>query len=190
MKIHLPGPVMSAALLVSAGVLVGTLATRKGSSAKTGVVCDGAFADSLQLLTPRVRGIEQGPRSEYTYLVRSSAKYECPYFGPDSKLRRRRIEAVEHGTAFAYEVTGGESYLLTNEHVAVWPDVTDGAHKVDGVQDGCKRVEEKLRIVHDDHDTYEQGQIALVRIASDPQLDAAILKAGQALAAMPYRLGK
>ena len=109
----------------------------------------------------RARDMEQGPRSQYSYLVRSSAKYECPFFGPDGKLRRRRVQASELGTAFAYEAVGNDTYLLTNEHVAVWPEVTDGLHRIEGVPEGCKRVEDKLRIVRDERDDFEPGQIAL-----------------------------
>jgi len=191
MKIRLPGPLGSAALLVTAGAIVGTLMTRKGPAAPKGIPsCDGEYADTLQQLPPRIRDIENGQRSEYTYLIRSSAKYECPYYGPDGKIRRKRLESVEHGTAFAYEVANGETFLLTNEHVAAWPDVTDLTHKVDGVPDGCKRVEDRQRIVHDEHDTYEPGQISLTRVAVDPQLDAAILKTSHSLIAFPYRIGK
>ena len=39
--------------------------------------------------------------------------------------------------AFAYEVSGGDTYLLTNEHVAVWPEVTDVLHRIDGVAEGA-----------------------------------------------------
>src|SRR6185295_1483779 len=116
MKIRLPGPMSSAALLVTAGAIVGTIMTRKGPAAPRGIPsCDGEYADTLQELPGRVRDIENGQRSEYTYLIRSSARYECPYYGPDGKLRRKPLEAVEHGTAFAYETTNGESFLLTNE---------------------------------------------------------------------------
>src|SRR2546421_1044492 len=190
MKIRLPGLLTVALALVALGAVVGGLVTLRAPAAKTTLLCDGEYADAMELLPGRLRGIEQGPRSEYTYLVRTSARYECPYFGPDGKLRRRHVEAVEHGTAFAYEVTNGETFLLTNEHVAAWPEVTDGGHKVDGVAEGCKRVQEKLRIVHDERDSYEAGQIVLTRVAVDPALDAAILKAGQPLAALPYGIGK
>jgi serine protease Do len=191
MKIRLPGPLSSAALLVSAGVIVGTVMTRKGPAASKGIPsCDSEYADTLQQLSPRVRDIENGQRAEYTYLIRSSARYECPYYGSDGKIRRKRVETVEHGTAFAYEATNGETFLLTNEHVAAWPDVTDVNHRVEGVPDGCKRVEDKQRIVHDEHDSYEPGQIPLTRIAVDPQLDAAILKTNHALVTFPYRIGK
>src|SRR5207245_69591 len=83
---------------------------------------------------------------------------------------------------FAYELAAGETYLLTNEHVAVWPEVTDSNRHVDGVPEGCRRFEQRLRIVQDEHDDYEAGQIPLSRVASDPQLDAAVLKAGRARA--------
>src|SRR5262245_4193806 len=83
--------------------------TRSQLSATTGLVCEGAYADSLQVQSMRTRDLEQGPRSQYSYLVRSSAKYECPFFGPDGKLRRRRVQASELGTAFGYEVPGGDT---------------------------------------------------------------------------------
>src|SRR5687768_12572449 len=106
MKIRLPGPTISAALLVASGVIVGTVMTRKGPSAKPMLAsCDGEYADTLQQLSPRIRDIENGQRSEYTCLIRSSARYECPYYGSDGKIRRKPVEAVEHGTAFAYEVS-------------------------------------------------------------------------------------
>src|SRR4051795_10626951 len=138
----------------------------------------------------RTRDLEQGPRSQYSYLVRSTAKYECPFFGPDGKLRRRRVQASELGTAFGYEVAGNETYLLTNEHVAAWPEVTDTFHRIDGVPEGCKRVEDRLRIVRDERDDYDPGQIVLQRVAVDPLLDAAILKANQKLTVLPYKIGK
>jgi Trypsin-like peptidase domain len=190
MKIRLPGLLTAALALVALGGVVGGLVTLRAPAAKPAALCEGEYADSMELLPARLRDVEQGVRSEYTYLVRNFARYECPYFGPDGKLRRRHLDVVEHGTAFAYEVAAGETFLLTNEHVASWPEVTDAGHKVDGVNEGCKRVQEKLRIVHDEHDSYEGGQIPLAKVAVDPSLDAAILKAGQPLAAMPYRVGK
>ncbi|HEY2900632.1 MAG TPA: trypsin-like peptidase domain-containing protein [Polyangia bacterium] len=164
--------------------------TRSRISATTAVECQGEYADTLEIQSPKTRDIEQGPRSQYTYLVRSSAKYECPFFGPDGKLRRRRVQSTEVGTAFAYEQAGGDTYLFTNEHVASWPDVTDLQHRIDGVPEGCKRMEDKLRIVRDERDDFEPGQIPLSRVAVDPLLDAAILKANQKLTVIPYRIGK
>ena len=181
-------PLLGALIVIGIGF---DLVTRSRLSATTAMMCEGEYADTLQVQSIRTRDLEQGPRSQYSYLVRSTAKYECPFFGPDGKLRRRRVQASELGTAFAYEVSGGDTYLLTNEHVAVWPEVTDSLHRIEGVADGCKRVEDKLRIVRDERDDFDPGQIVLARVAVDPLLDAAILKApGQRLTVMPYKIGK
>src|SRR5206468_8536115 len=180
-------------VLLGALVLIGIafdLVTRSRLSATTGFICQGEYADTLQVQSMHSRAVDQSARSQYSYLVRSSAKYECPFFGPDGKLRRRRVQASELGTAFAYEASGNDTYLFTNEHVAAWPEVTDPFHRIDGVPEGCKRVEEKLRIVRDERDDFEPGQIALTRVAVDPLLDAAILKANQKLTVIPYRIGK
>jgi len=179
--------------LLGALIVIGIafdLVTRSRLSATTGMICEGEYSDTLQVQSVRTRDLEQGARGQYSYLIRSTAKYECPFFGPDGKLRRRRVQASELGTAFAYEVSGAETYLLTNEHVAVWPEVTDSLHRIEGVADGCKRVEDKLRIVRDERDDFDPGQIALTRVAVDPLLDAAILKAGQRLTVLPYKVGK
>ena len=56
--------------------------------------------------------------------------------------------------------------------------------------EGCKRVDDKLRIVRDERDDFEPGQIALTRVAVDPLLDAAILKASQKLTVIPFKVGK
>ncbi len=166
------------------------LVTRSRLSATPGLACEGEYADTLQVQSVRSRDVEQGPKSQYSYLVRSTAKYECPFFGPDGKLRRRHVQASELGSAFAYESSGNDTYLLTNEHVASWPEVTDGQHRIDGVPEGCKRVEERLRIVRDERDDYDPGQIVLQRVAVDPLLDAAILKTNQKLTVLPYKVGK
>ncbi|HEY0705921.1 MAG TPA: serine protease, partial [Polyangia bacterium] len=78
----------------------------------------------------------------------------------------------------------------TNEHVAVWPEVTDSRSKVPGVAEGCKRVDSRLRIVQDEQTEEETGQIPLKLVAADPRLDAAILKAGRRLTVLPYAIGK
>jgi S1-C subfamily serine protease len=180
-------------ILIGALVIIGIafdMVTRSELSATTGMLCEGEYADTLQIESMRTRDIEQGPKSQFSYLVRSSARYECPFFGPDGKLRRRRVQASELGTAFAYEAAGNDTYLLTNEHVAAWPDVTDTFHRIDGIPEGCKRVEDKLRIVRDERDDFEPGQVVLTRVAVDPLLDAAILKANQKLIVIPYKIGK
>ncbi len=171
------------------GIVIGAAVNWNATSAKPAFSCDGEYADSLQMRDSEPRLPTPKP-AEYTYLVRNSARYECPYFGPDGKLRRRIDHAREHGTAFAYEVVGDETYLLTNEHVAVWPEVTDPRNRVAGVSDGCKRVEARLRIVNDERDEEEVGQIPLKLVAADPRLDAAVLKAPQRLSVLPHRIGR
>jgi hypothetical protein len=171
------------------GIVVGGLVDWNATVAKPALSCGGEYADSLQMRESSTRLAAPKP-AEYTYLVRNTARYECPYFGPDGKLRRRIDHAKEHGTAFAYEVIGQETYLMTNEHVAVWPEVTDSRNRVAGVSDGCKRLEARLRIVHDERDEEELGQIPLKLVAADPRLDAAILKASQPLPVLPYKIGR
>jgi serine protease Do len=171
------------------GILIGGVVNWNSISAKPALSCDGEYADSLQMRDSEPRLPTPKP-AEYTYLVRNTARYECPYFGPDGKLRRRIDHAKEHGTAFAYEVVGQETYLLTNEHVAVWPEVTDSRNRVSGVSDGCKRVEARLRIVNDERDEEEVGQIPLKLVAADARLDAAVLKAPQPLSVLPHRIGR
>ena len=171
------------------GVVIGSIVNRNYTAAKPALSCDGEYADSLQMRESEHRLPTPKP-AEYTYLVRNTARYECPYFGPDGKLRRRIDHAKEHGTAFAYEVVGQETYLLTNEHVAVWPEVTDTRNRVTGVSDGCKRVDARLRIVNDERDEEEVGHIPLKLVAADARLDAAILKAPQPLSVLPYRIGR
>ena len=68
--------------------------------------------------------------------------------------------------------------------------MTDARNRVAGVSEGCKRVEARLRIVHDERDEDEIGQIPLKLVAADPRLDAAILKASQPLPVLPYKIGK
>src|SRR3954470_12677427 len=126
-------PLMGALIIIGIGF---DLVTRSRLSATTGLICEGEYADSLQIPSVRPRDLEQGRRSQYSYLIRSTAKYECPFFGPDGKLRRRRVQASELGSAFAYEVSGNDTYLMTNEHVAAWPEVTDTLRRVDGVPEG------------------------------------------------------
>jgi serine protease Do len=177
-------------IVVGAGAIGGAAMQWRPTNARPALACAGEYADTLQPYVPaNERPIARSP-GEYTYLVRNTARYECPYYGPDGKLRKRPVDTREHGTAFAYEVDGDETYLVTNEHVAVWPEVTDSRSKVAGVAEGCKRVDSKLRIVQDEQTEEETGQIPLKLIAADPRLDAAILKAGRRLTVLPYAIGK
>jgi serine protease Do len=170
------------------GAVLGALVDWNASAAKPALSCASEYADTFEM--QRQGGTVPPKPAEYTYLIRNTAIYECPYFGPDGKLRRRPITAREDGTAFAYEVVGEETYLLTNEHVAVWPEVTDSRNRVPGVSEGCKRVEAKLRIVEDMQGDEDVRHVPLKLVATDARLDAAILKAPRKLITLPYRVGK
>jgi len=87
-------------------------------------------------------------------------------------------------------VKDGETLIVTNEHVANRPDVTDEEHPVDGVPPGSKKVREQLKIVRDEEDDYEPGHIALKLALSDSASDIAIVKARKILPVMPFRIGR
>jgi len=130
------------------------------------------------------------PEANYSYCLRNTATYECLYYGPEGRIRKRNVTVTAHGTAFAYRERNDEFFLLTNDHVASWPSVTTEADEAPGVPGGCKRIDEQLRLVRDESDDYEPGQITVVKAASDPSLDAAILKSKAKLNLMPNRVGR
>ena len=129
-------------------------------------------------------------KEPFVFAIRNTATYEHVYYGRDGKLRRAYLRSVVHGTGFAYRIVNAETQLVTNEHVASQPDVTDDEHPVEGVPPGSKKVREQLKIVRDETDDYEPGHIALTKVLSDPQADIAVLKARKQLAVMPYRIGR
>ena len=151
--------------------------------------CAGEYAEDLSALSPRARRIE-GATPVYSYAVRTSVTYECVSYGSDGNLRTTRSTAKAYGTAFGYRHDGSDTLLLTNEHVAEWPAVTDDDHPVDGVAGGCKRVSDSLKIVDDDHDDYAGDDIPLTRVVVDPALDVAILRAHSKLEIIPWHLGR
>ena len=180
------------ASLLSIGIAFDVL-TRSRLSAMTAPLCEGEYAaDTLEARSLRSREIDHGPRSQFQLPRAQLGEVRVPVLRP----RRRSCAAAtcrraKLGSAFAYEQSGGDTYLLTNEHVASWPEVTDTIHRIDGVPEGCKRVEDKLRIVKDERDDFEPGQTVLTRVAVDPLLDAAILKAAnQKLTTIPFSVGK
>ncbi|HEY3447439.1 MAG TPA: serine protease [Myxococcales bacterium] len=152
--------------------------------------CTGEYADAILALSPRAREFERLPEANYSYCLRNTATYECLYYGPDGRIRKRNVTVTAHGTAFAYREKNDEHFLLTNDHVATWPSVTADENDAAGVPGGCKRVDEQLRLVRDESDDYEPGQVQVTKVASDPALDAAILKTKAKLNLMPYRVGR
>lgn len=150
--------------------------------------CPGEYADDFVVLSRPARDFDE-KAPPYTYCVRTTAVYECPSYSADGSLRRTRKKVVAHGTAFAYRQDGGETLLLTNEHVAEWPAVTDADHAVEDVPAGCRRVSQDLRVVDDESDAYDRDDIPLTSVVADPQLDVAVLRARTALNVLPWRIG-
>jgi serine protease Do len=168
--------------------LVMALAWSRGAAADT-PYCGGMYAEDMSARSPHAREIEQ-QAATYSFAVRTSATYECVSYGSDGELHKRPVTTTAYGTAFGYRRDGNDTLLVTNQHVADWPAVTDADHAVDGVPLGCKRIADALAIVDDDHDDYAADDIPLARVVIDPQLDVAILRAHAQLGILPWRIGK
>jgi len=151
-------------------------------------LCSGDYADALPV--EKANAILDAVRDPFVFALRNTATYEHVYYGRDGKLRRAYLRSVVHGTAFAYRVVNGETQLVTNEHVASQPEVTDEEHAVEGVPTGSKKVREQLKVVRDESDDYEPGHVPLTKALADPQADIAVLKAKKPLAVMPWRIGR
>src|SRR3954468_5453940 len=151
-------------------------------------LCAGDYADALP--PEKASSIMDGGKDPFVFAIRNTATYEHVYYGRDGKLRRAYLRSVVHGTGFGYRVVNGETQIVTNEHVASQPEVTDDDHAVEGVPTGSKKVREQLKIVRDENDDYEPGHVPLVKLLSDPQADIAVLKARKPLAVMPWRVGR
>src|SRR3954470_5654544 len=151
-------------------------------------LCAGDYADALP--AEKASAIADGGKEPFVFAIRNTTTYEHVYYGRDGKLRRSYLRSVTHGTGFAYRVVNGETQIVTNEHVASQPDVTDDEHPVESVPTGSKKVREQIKIVRDETDDYEPGHVPLTKLLSDPQGDIAVLKARKQLAVMPYRMGR
>jgi S1-C subfamily serine protease len=150
--------------------------------------CPGAYADEFTALSQKAREFEQA-HPPFTYCLRTTAVYECPSYAPDGSLRRARRKVTAHGTGFGYRQEPGDTLIVTNQHVAEWPAVTDEDHPVGDVPPGCKRVSDSIRIVENEKDDYERDDTPLSRVVSDPQLDIAVLRAKALLPTLPWKLG-
>jgi serine protease Do len=150
--------------------------------------CSGAYADDLSLASLEARRKDESTR--YAYALRSRATYQCPYFDVDGNLRRRREQVVQHGTAFALRREGGMTYLVTNEHVTEWPQVTTPEDKVDGIPLGCKRLSDRMWLVDNEADEYEADDIEVQRVLTDLELDLSIVKTSAKLPLLPFRMGR
>ena len=150
----------------------------------------GSYADDFLALSARTRNYDDHPESVFSYCARNAAVYECLSYAADGTIRRNRQRSVLHGTAFAYQRQAKETLLLTNDHVAVWPSVTDSGHVVDGVPTGCKLVSQALALVDNEHDDYPRDDVPVSVVVTDPQLDVAILRAHAPLQVMPWKVGR
>ena len=175
-----------------AGVILVVLsagAARADQPAPPAPFCAGVYADDFAALSAQAREFDRQPESVFSYCTRNTATYECLSYSLDGTVHHERRKAVLHGTAFAYKRQGDDTLLLTNDHVASWPAVTDSQHVVDGVPAGCKKVNETLALVDDENDSYTRDDIAVSRVVTDPQLDVAVLKTQAKLAVMPWKIG-
>jgi serine protease Do len=151
-------------------------------------LCNGDYADTLP--AEKANAILDAAKDPFVFAIRNTTTYEHVYYGREGKLRRAYLRSVLHGTGFSYRIVNGETQIVTNEHVASQPEVTDDEHPVEGIPTGSKKVREQLKIVHDEADDYEPGHVPLTRLLSDPQSDIAVLKAHRQLGVMPYRIGR
>ncbi len=179
----------SALIAVTIGPLAARAAAPATPASEPPPLCAGSYADDFRVLSSQVREFDRQPQSAFSYCVRNTAVYECLSYGADGAVRHERRTAVLHGTAFAYRRQGADTLLLTNDHVAAWPGVTDAQHAVDGVPAGCKKVGETLALVDDEHDSYGRDDIPVSRVVTDPQLDVAVLKTAANLQVMPWKIG-
>jgi serine protease Do len=165
-------------------------AQRSGPAAfqRVSPFCQGAYASDLVVASPESRRQEETTR--YSFCLRSTAVYQCAYYGSDGSLMSRRQTRTAHGTAFAFRRDGNVTYFLTNEHVTEWPFVSAKSSELDGVPPGCKRVSQTVSILDDENDTYAKDDITLQRVVVDPELDVAVLKAHARTAVMPFGLGQ
>jgi serine protease Do len=150
----------------------------------------GAYADDFSSLSSRSRTYDDHPEAVFSYCARNTAVYECLSYATDGTIRRNRARAVVHGTAFAYRRQANDTLLLTNDHVAAWPSVTDSLHTVDGVPAGCKLVSQTLALVDNEHDEYPRDDVPATLVVTDPELDIAVLRAHTALQVMPWKIGR
>jgi serine protease Do len=153
-------------------------------------MCESDYADDLQSMSPAARAVDAQNGPDYVFCVRNTAVYECLAYAPDGTVAKKKTKVTAHGTAFAYKQDGGDTLLLTNEHVAEWPAVTDEDHPAEDVPLGCKKVSEALKIVDDEGDAYERDDIPLAKVVTDPRLDAAILRAHTSLPVLPWKVGR
>src|SRR5690242_12267626 len=129
---------MRSTWIASLGLALLLAAPARAAAPATGPFCSGTYADELTTLSSDAQAFDRSPEGVFSYCARNTATYECLSYARDGGVRRDRRKAVLHGTAFAYRKQGSDTFLLTNDHVASWPAVTDAQHVVEGIPAGCK----------------------------------------------------
>ncbi len=188
-----PGALALAALALASVAATAPAARAQTSSSPVPLGTEtyaGAYADDFSALSARTRSYDDHPESVFSYCARNTAVYECLSYAADGTIRRNRQRSVLHGTAFAYQRQGNDTLLLTNDHVAAWPSVTDSAHSVDDVPVGCKLVSQSLALVDNEHDDYPRDDVPATVVVTDPALDVAILRTHAPLQIMPWKIGR
>lgn len=150
----------------------------------------GVYAASLTRLSSEARALEGS--DAYTYCLRAAANYSCPEYDRNGRLRFRKVSSVQHGTAFVYRIGKKASLLLTNDHVVAWPTVTEASGK-NGVKDvpaGCKLAQSRLTLVQNDDDQFKADDIEATLVVTDPQLDAAVIRAVVPTKSLPFSIGQ
>src|ERR1043165_733377 len=104
-------------------------------------LCEGDYADALP--AEKANAILDSTKETFVFAIRNTATYEHVYYGREGKLRRAYLRSVVHGTGFGWKVVGGETQIVTNEHVASQPEVTDEDHSVEGIPIGSQKAGER-----------------------------------------------
>lgn len=180
----------AAALVCLASLGLGERARGQGPSQapESPSYCVGTYADDFTVLSSAARRAEQSAR--YSFCVRTTATYQCLSYDPDGNIRKRKHTATAFGTAFAFRQEGTATYLLTNEHVTEWPDVTTADRGVEDVPAGCKKISEAVALVDNEKDEYERDDQPVERVLADAELDVAILRAPARLGVLPFPVGR
>ncbi|MCX7957454.1 MAG: serine protease [Deltaproteobacteria bacterium] len=153
------------------------------------VKCSGRYSDNPDVLKREILEFEKSRKSNYSVCIRNTTTYEQIFYSEDGRVNKRLIKYVIHGTAFPFEKQGERVYFLTNEHVANQPLVTTENNRLEGVPFGAKKVNEVIKIVQNENDTFEKNFIELKITAIAPELDAAILEGKVNIEPIPYKTG-
>jgi serine protease Do len=152
--------------------------------------CTGRYADALAAMAPAARDREARPSAGWVRCLRAMAVYERISYGRGGKLVHEYVTKTRHGTGFAYRRRGGETLVVTNEHVVAFPEVTGDGQDLDGIPPGARRVRTEVRIVANEAEPDSPDQPLLRPVVVDEALDVAVLATSEPLELLPYRFGR